>query len=390
MHNRKIARELVSRPRVLYVPCFRHQRTLDGVCRFACEANWIVDLRYHYLNVLPNTWDGDGILCFLLAAPDLPDVRDFMRRHAHIPTVDLANNDKSLALPRVLQDNVRIGRMGADHLLSRGYRNLGFLMFEHTASHDARYAGFLQEAREHGCPVQLIQSSVPPFDAMAGAGWLTEYLKRVEKPFGLMVASDFMGQLAVQACHDAHLCIPGDVGVLGVDSCPDLCELCSVAISSIDNNTYQQGYEGARLLHRLMQGKKPPAKPILVPPGVIHVRASTDIMAIGHQPVVDALRYIDAHYQESDLAVEAVAAGVAMSKRGLHDAFVKFVGCSVREEITHRRLQQALRMVQGTDEKLWNIAEACGFGSAEVMSRLFQRKYGYAPSYYRFRQGSGG
>ena len=170
---------------------------------------------------------------------------------------------------------------------------------------------------------------------------------------------------------------------MGVDNCREICELSSVAITSVDNNAFQHGYEGARLLAALMGGRSAPVQPLVVAPGALHVRASTDIRATQHPHVAAALKVIDEHFSDVELTPQQVAAQVPMSARRLHDAFQKFVGRSIYQEIVQRRLQQALKLVQNTDSKLWDISESAGFRSPEVMSRLFRRKLGQPPSYYR-------
>ncbi len=372
-----------GRPCVIFIPCYRDQKTLDGIARFAHEANWILDTQYFHTAQIPKRWHGDGALVMLSSRDDHREIREFVEQHAHIPTVDLASTAKRITLPRVLQDNIQIGRIGAEHLISRGCQNLGFLWQSHNSFHDERCSGFKQAAAERNHEVVRIHAPGTYVTSDQDAIWLTKYLEHVERPFGIMAAADYLAPWVLQACEQANLSIPADIALLGVDNSLEICELSSIAISSIDNNTEQQGYEAAKLLHKLMQGEPPPAEPVLVPPGALHVRASSDIMATRHPHVATALLYISDHYQENSLTQKQVAAQTAISQRRLHDAFLKYVGRSMYQEITHRRLQQALKMMQSTNITIWDVAEACGFKSAEVMSRLFSRTFGHAPSYFR-------
>jgi len=380
--NKNISSQ-ADRPCVIFLPCYRDQKTLDGIARFAHEANWILDTQYFHTGQIPNSWNGDGALVMLSSPDDHKEIRDFVLQHPHIPTVDLASTAKRISLPRVLQDNIQIGRMGAEHLISRGCQNLGFLWQSHSSFHDERFAGFKQAAAERGREVAHMHTPGNYVASGQDAAWFTKYLEHAERPFGIMAAADYLAPWVLQACDQAGLSIPDDIALLGVDNSFEICELSAVSISSIDNNTAQQGYEAAKLLHKLMQGEPPPEQPSLVPPGALHVRASSDIMATRHPHVAVALHYIADHYHELSLTPKKVAAQTAISQRRLHDAFTKYVGRSIYQEITHRRLQKALKLVQTTNVKLWDIAEACGFKSPEVMSRLFTRTFGHAPSFFR-------
>jgi LacI family transcriptional regulator len=198
-----------------------------------------------------------------------------------------------------------------------------------------------------------------------------------------MVAADYLAHWVIRACEAGGLSIPEEVCLLGVDNCREICEFSSVAISSIDNNAFQHGYEGATLLGQLLAGRPAPKEPMLVPPGPLHVRASTDVRATRHPNVALALRVIAEHFNDPFLTPKRLAAKVSMSERRLHDAFVRHVGRSIYQELTHHRLQQALKLIQGTTKKLWDIAQASGFNSPEVMSRVFHRQLGRPPSAFR-------
>ncbi len=119
LNQKAISTSAAKRPCVIFLPCYRDQRTLDGICRFAHEANWILDSQYFHSGQIPPHWDGDGALVTLSTPSDHQEIREFVLQHPLIPTVDLARTTNNIALPRVLQDNIQIGRLGAEHLISR-------------------------------------------------------------------------------------------------------------------------------------------------------------------------------------------------------------------------------------------------------------------------------
>ena len=377
------------RPSVIFLPCYRDQRMLNGVCQFACEAGWVLDTLYFHNGILPRNWSGDGILCLLELREVDPAAPRFVMAHRGVPVVDLSGNEPSVPACRILQDNRAIGRMGAEHLASIGCVQVGFAIQDRNNFHCERYEGFQARAEELGLAVARIQ--VPRDFALSQrtTAWFTHHVPKQAAPFGVMAAADYIAQWILKVCQSARKSVPEEVAIIGVDNSREICDLAPVSLSSIDNNAFQHGYEGAKLLHGLMAGRRAPSRPVIVPPGALHVRESTDVVAARHPHVAAAMRHLAQHFTEPQLTSAHVAAQVPMSKRRLNDAFMKYTGRTICQELAHRRLQHALKRIQTTDEKLWVIAEQSGFHSAEVMSRLFHRQLGHWPSTYRHPESGG-
>lgn len=372
-----------SRKRVIFLPCYRDQRVLAGVYQYAIEANWILDTQYFYTGQLHNAWHGDGILCLLQVPSVTPELRRFVTDRIDTPAVDLSLNDPSMLLPRVIEDNREIGRIGAEHLISIGCRQLVFAHQGWPSAHRARYEGFCEVAQSSGINVELLR--LPQESAMSweGATWLKDHLSSNHGYLGIMAAADFLTQAILQASQQAGFTIPHDMAIMGVDNCREICECSHVTITSIDNNAFMHGYDGAKLLDRLIAGESAPTEPILVPAGSLHLRDSTDIMAARHPLVGEAMQYIAANYTRRDLTQSEVASKLPITQRRLHDAFAKHTRRTMVEEIQHRRIQHALQLIQTTHRKLEDIAGESGFSSAELMSRTFRRKLGHPPSTFR-------
>lgn len=372
-----------SRRQVLFLPCYRDERMLEGICRFAFEANWMLDTRYYHTGVLPDSWEG-GIICMLHVPHRNPKLSDFIRSHMHCAIVDLSCNDPSVDLPRVLQDNRGIGKAGAEHLASLGCRHLGFVMQGSNHFHLERCEGFKQAARDCGLGMSLHRAPKNLGAAGQDANWLLRRLPIGKAgTLGVMMAADYLVHWVVQACDIAELSIPKDLALLGVDNSREFCELGSLSLSSIGNNAFQHGYQAASLLQRLFEGEPPPQEPLFIPKGALHVRHSTDIIAAKHPHVATVMRHIADHFTDPDLTCGVISSQVPMSSRRLHDAFVRHVGRTIHEELEERRVQYALRLIKQSRRKLSDIAQDSGFKSPETMSRLFQRNLGHPPSHFR-------
>lgn len=384
MHNDNMkSKSLKSRKSVIFLPCYRDQRVLAGVYQYAIEANWILDTQYFHTGQLHDAWHGDGILCLLQVPSVTPELRRFVTDRIDTPAVDLSLNDPSVLLPRVIEDNREIGLIGAEHLISIGCRQLVFAHQGWPSAHRARYEGFCEAAQLSGINVELLR--LPQESAMSweGATWLKDHLSNNQGYLGIMAAADFLTQAILQASQQAGFTIPHDMAIMGVDNCREICECSHVTITSIDNNAFMHGYDGAKLLDSLIVGEPAPAGPVFVPPGPLHVRDSTDIMAARHPLVVAAMQYIADNYTRSDLTQSEVAAQLPITQRRLHDAFTKHTRRTMVEEIQHRRIQHAMQLIQATNRKMSDIADESGFTSAELMSRIFRRKLGHPPSIFR-------
>ncbi|HME90369.1 MAG TPA: helix-turn-helix domain-containing protein, partial [Myxococcaceae bacterium] len=96
-----------------------------------------------------------------------------------------------------------------------------------------------------------------------------------------------------------------------------------------------------------------------------------------------------AEHPATDLSVPALARRVGKSPRHLSRVFRKELGVAPAEAIEQLRLEVARRALQQSGAGLKEIADRCGFSSAEVLRRTFLRVLHVTPSAYRARFGAG-
>jgi LacI family transcriptional regulator len=362
-------------------------RTHSGIAKFAREAGWILDAGMAHYGILPDYWQGDGIITVLFA--DRPDVYRFMRKAA-VPAVSLTNDMPRVRVPRVMLDNERIGRLGAEHLLERGFKNLAFYKCSDNDDVRGRERGFRERLAESGLRCTVLDwhaaSASPRGRTVSWFEWLAAELKALPRPLGILAQSDNRAYRLIEVCEASGISVPEDVAVVGVDNDEFVCDFASVPISSVDGNRFALGYEGAALLDKLMRGGKAPTEPVLVAPLGLTVRKSSDILAIEHPDVAKALGLIWDRYTEN-IGVEDVLAASAMSRCGLYRAFEKHVGRTIGEEITRKRVEHAKRLLVESKEKLYQVARLSGFGGPEHFSRAFRRFAGMAPIEFRRKHG---
>jgi len=88
---------------------------------------------------------------------------------------------------------------------------------------------------------------------------------------------------------------------------------------------------------------------------------------------------------EGDHRLPALAAAAGMSVRHFARVFTDEVGETPGRFVERVRLEAARNQLETTNETMDRVAERCGFGTAETLRRVFQRRLGVSPDAYRRR-----
>jgi transcriptional regulator GlxA family with amidase domain len=86
-----------------------------------------------------------------------------------------------------------------------------------------------------------------------------------------------------------------------------------------------------------------------------------------------------------DHRLPVMAAAAAMSVRHFARVFTTEVGETPGRFVERVRVEAARRELETTDDTLDVVAGTCGFGTAETLRRVFHRRLGVAPDFYRRR-----
>lgn len=364
------------------------RQMLGGVARYMRERGpWQIFLRPagvdRSLESWVRDWQGNGIIAAIWSE-EVDAVRDM-----GLPIVDVVGVLRDKRVPLVHADDLAIGRMGAEHLLTRGFRNFGFIEY---GDKDAIWArnrrlAFEKAITEAGCTMQ-VHSLPTPVGRLGPEMWerqqgaLAKWISNLPKPVGVMATHDLIAQQFLEACQRARVLVPEEVAVIGVDNDELICEIASPPLTSIILNDHQRGYEAAALLDRLMRGEPPPPDPVWIQPVGVVSRASTDIMAIDDAAVVQALQVI--RDQSCDgIGVDDVVAQVPCSRSVLERRFRHLIGRSINEEITRVRLNKAVELLSMSQLEPKQIAAKVGFGSMSYMCTVFQKKLRRTPGSFR-------
>ncbi|WP_242393642.1 GlxA family transcriptional regulator [Anaeromyxobacter oryzisoli] len=105
-------------------------------------------------------------------------------------------------------------------------------------------------------------------------------------------------------------------------------------------------------------------------------------------PIRDLQAWIVEH-PDAALDVPALARRAGMSVRHFSRVFRAEVGVSPAAFVERVRVETARRLLEMTTDGVEQVADAAGFGTAEVLRRAFARRIGLSPREYRARFGSG-
>jgi LacI family transcriptional regulator len=364
----------------------RHLEMYAGCQTYADEAGWDCVVNPAAERELIGK-DGkpnyDGVIA--RATPDLAQAAE----KAGIPIVNVwVNSPIADEVPSVLADGLATGEMAAQHLLSRGFRNFGYLGFIRDIQVRREIEGFRNIIENEDFPLNVhkfgrtsIEGSAPGWEKFTTE--LERWVDGWELPIGIFVTSDLYCRYLIGICKSRNLLISEQVAIIGAGNETTICDSPSPTITSIDQGYSNVGYRAASLLNRLMNGEQAPNGIEYVPPSDLIPRQTTDACAADDPVVARALRFIAENGHDFPMQVKHVAEEVAMTRRTLERRFRESVGRSIAGEIARLRLERAKRQLVETDHSLKKIAEDCGFRTADHFYKVFARVEGFPPTQYR-------
>ena len=341
-----------------------------------------VPLTLHHLR----GWSGDGVYAALLNRADIR-----MARELGIPVLNGASTLRETGIPRVRPDHYAMGRLAAEHLLDRGLRRLAYYGLKGFWFSELRARGFVDCAEQAGATCDVLQAprvSGPWTSLEKRTNLLSEWLKQLRPPVGLLAVQDYRARAVIEECERLGLHIPHDVAVVGMEDDPTLCEFSAPTLSSVARDSWLLGYESAKALDRLMNDLPTPMDQTTPPLGVV-ARQSSDTIAVEDPDLTDAMHFIHDHLNES-FGIDQVVQATLVSRRQLEMHFRRALGCTPLDYVNRKRVELAQQLLATSGKiKLHKLAMACGFSSAQQMRLVFKRVTGMTPIEYRRKEKDG-
>lgn len=92
------------------------------------------------------------------------------------------------------------------------------------------------------------------------------------------------------------------------------------------------------------------------------------------------IAYIDKNASDSNITVENMAAHLLMSRTNIYRKIKALTGQTATEFIRNTRLKMAVKLIEGGQHNISEIAFQVGFSSPGYFAKCFKEKYGKAPS----------
>ncbi len=352
------------------------------------RASWDLFLEEDFLCRLKGIerWQGDGII----ADFDDPLIGEALAG-SKVPVVAVGGSYEDVraypkGIPYVATDNYALIKLAYEHLIEAGLTQFAcFSLPEAQANRWAqeREKAFKRLLRRDGLPVQIYRglgTSAPLWDSAVEQQ--IAWLQSLPKPIGIIAVTDARARQLLQACLTAGIAVPEEVALIGIDNDPLTRTLTRVPLSSVIQGTETMGRTAAALLHQMLHGKPCAGAQVLVPPDAINVQASSLHQPLGHPYVMQALLFIR-QYACQGIKTAQVAAYVGVSRSSLEAHFRKVRGCSVHDEILRFKLASAAKGLEDDHLAIADIAQQCGFKSAQYLHTVFRREFGCTPREYQ-------
>jgi LacI family transcriptional regulator len=301
-----------------------------------------------------------------------------------LPVIAQDFKERFKKIPNITGLYRQTGMMGAEYFLKRGYQNFAFYGFNNIVWSRERAEGFEMAVNKAGYQVNYFEHK----KARSTDIWyyksksLAKWLKSLPKPVALMACEDNQGVHITEACKHNQIRVPQEVAVLGVDNDVMLCELSDPPLSSIELDIEKGGYDAARALDLMIQGRVKFYRDIPVAPLKVITRGSTNIYASTDNHVADALDFIHRNI-EANLQVSDIVKEVPMSRRSLEKRFLEVTGMPVYKYISNLRIEKMAEKLISTDRTIFEIALDMGLQDSKNIARQFRQVMGHTPVEYR-------
>jgi len=363
------------------------RRLIRGVIRYSEEHGpWHLTVRpmgqRDYI-ALPRGWRGDGVIARVGSPRMVRELTPIGEAVVNISSIELPDNP----FPCVTTDYHASATMAFEHFYDRGFRQFAYSGFDRFSYGRRHREAFREAVHAAGYRCHVHKPRRKP----AGANRqdhleadMIAWLRSLPTPVGVFSWGAYRGRDILEACREAEIAVPYEVAVLGGDYDDVLCEAATPSLSGMLVASEQIGYRAAKLCERLMRGGKPPKKHVLISPAGIVEKRSSDTLAISDPDVVEVMRFIRENAFRP-IQMADILQAVPTSRRSIERKFTNQLGRTPSEEIRHLRMAKAKRLLAETNLSMPAVAEACGYGTYNYLTRVFKEEFGVSPSEFRMR-----
>lgn len=359
----------------------------EGIMRHARKRGWRLTLANRLVRA-PRGWDGDGAIVTLRGDPAVVRFAEGLVARG-IPVVDLTLHRPDMALPRTIPDYEGAGRLAARHFRDIGLKRAAWFSTEWSNVQELFFGGLAAGMGE--TPARIVLADLVPRSRLDDpdrfAAAVGPRLRALQKPAGVLAYNDEEAARLLGLCLDEGLRVPDEIAILGIGNDAFLCENQIVPLSSVEDDLERNGYEGALLLEKLMDGAPPPPEPLVVPCRGVRARRSTDTLAVASPVLRRALQILSARLANPP-GMAQLAERVGVSRATLDRLFLRELGRPAHAELLRRRLARAKELLRDPAVPVAEVSRRCGFCNPGYFAAAFARAEGATPR--RWRRGETG
>lgn len=320
---------------------------------------------------IPETDDALSVL----AQTDMPVVM------MNVAGGGLESRPRRLALVR--SDAEAVGRAAALFLLQQGvYKCYGYVGYRSNDDWSRERGHAFRDTLEQAGFIGRMFDAAHFADRIEDRSALADWLRTLPKPCGILAACDDRAYEVLDACREIGIRVPAEIGILGVNNDPILCENADPRLSSVQPDFVEEGRLAAELLDRLMSSPRAGRSLHKVGIRTIVHRDSTFPLSESGRLVQKALAFIE-HNALKGIGVPEVARHLKVSQSLIALRFRELQRESIYETILRHRLEEVKRRLRASDESIEAISLACGWTNPNALKNLFHRRYGIAMRTYR-------
>lgn len=353
-----------------------HQENVLGALDYASESkNW---------NLLRNLGDPlirlrnlphitfDGIVANIQDQNQLNILQQTDR-----PIVRVDNITDTKDVPGVFPDDQAIGKLAAQHFLSRNFTNFAVVTYPEEPFGQIRAKSYMESLAPHQCHLLEISDR---WDADKFKETIETFLMQQNRATAIFTVNDDLATTIIYHALKLGIRIPEDLSVLGTGNNEFTCRKAMVGLSSIRLPERKCGYMAAQMLDNLLDGKKVATQTL--PPIDIISRRSTDYFAVNDNLVAQTLRTIHAA-RNIPVTINDLTTELSVNRRTLERRFRKVMHKSPLEEVMQMRMSRAKRMLEHTQLTIIEISLAAGFPDLKSMETQFNKRENSTPEEYK-------
>lgn len=286
----------------------------------------------------------------------------------------------------VKSDAKEVGTRAADALLSQGiYRCYGYLGYRTDDNWSRERGTAFRDALDAAGFVTRMYDLAHFQNKVESREHLAKWLLSLPKPCGILAACDDRAYDVIDVCVENGIKIPAEVGLLGVNNDPLLCENISPTLSSVQPDFKEEGRLAAEILERLMarrrDGKGEAGLHLVGVKAIVH-RETTFPLSNAGKLVQKAMAFI-AKNAARKIGVPDVIRHLKVSRSLAELRFRELQRQTIHDAIATARLEEVRRRLATTHDTIEQISSDCGWQSANSLKNLFKRRFGTSMRDYR-------